>query len=124
MSYRVDDLSREVKAQLQAYCDEVTEAVKAEVNTVAEECLQEIKANSPVRTGRYRKGWRKEVAYESRDDIRITVRNKPYPGLTHLLENGHAKAGGGRVEGIPHIKPAEQHAAEKLADKVKVRLKK
>lgn len=124
MSYRVDDLSREVKAQLQAYCDEVTEAVKAEVDTVAEECLQEIKANSPVRTGRYRKGWRKEVAYESRDDIRITVRNKPYPGLTHLLENGHAKAGGGRVEGIPHIKPAEQHAAEKLADKVKVRLKK
>ena len=124
MSYRVDDLSREVKAQLQAYCDEVTEAVKAEVDTVAEESLQEIKANSPVRTGRYRKGWRKEVAYESRDDIRITVRNKPYPGLTHLLENGHAKAGGGRVEGIPHIKPAEQHAAEKLADKVKVRLKK
>lgn len=124
MSYRVDDLSREVKAQLQAYCDEVTEAVKAEVDTVAEECLQEIKANSPVRTGRYRKGWRKEVAYESRDDIRILVRNKPYPGLTHLLENGHAKAGGGRVEGIPHIKPAELHAAEKLADKVKVRLKK
>lgn len=124
MSYQVDDLSREVKAQLQAYCDEVTEAVKVEVDTVAEECLQEIKANSPVRTGRYRKGWRKEVTFESRDDIRITVRNKPYPGLTHLLENGHAKAGGGRVEGIPHIKPAEQHAAEKLADKVKVRLKK
>ena len=74
MSYRVDDLSREVMAELHAYCDEVTEAVKAEVDTVAEECLQEIKANSPVRTGRYRKGWRKEVAFESRDDIRISVR--------------------------------------------------
>ena len=124
MSYRVDDLSREVMAELHAYCDEVTEAVKAEVNTVAKECLREIKANSPVRTGRYRKGWRKEVAFESRDDIRISVRNKTCPGLTHLLENGHAKAGGGRVEGIPHIKPAELHAAENLADKVKVRLKK
>lgn len=119
----VGNFAEAISAELAAYSDEVTEAVKAECNDVADECLQEIKANSPVQTGKYKKAWRKKVEFENREDIRIRVFNAKYPGLTHLLEKGHAKVGGGRVEGRPHIKPAEQHAAEKLTNKIKVRLK-
>lgn len=119
----VGNFAEAISAELAVYSDEVTEAVKAECNDVADECLQEIKANSPVQTGKYKKAWRKKVEFENREDIRIRVFNAKYPGLTHLLEKGHAKVGGGRVEGRPHIKPAEQHAAEKLTNKIKVRLK-
>lgn len=123
MSHNVDHLAGEIAAMLEAYTDEVTEAVKAECETVADECLKEIRAASPVDTGKYKKGWRKKVEYEDKGDIRIRVYNAKYPGLTHLLENRHAKVGGGRVDARVHIKPAEEHAAEKLVNRVKVRLR-
>lgn len=123
MSGNVDKLAGEVAAMLEAYTDEVTEAVKAECETVADECLKEIRAASPVKTGKYKKGWKKKVEYEGKKDIRIRVYNAKYPGLTYLLEKGHAKVNGGRVAAIPHIEPAEQHAAEKLVNKVKVKIR-
>ena len=43
--------------------------------------------------------------------------------LSHLLENGHAKRGGGRVQAIPHIKPAEQAGIEKLEEDIERALK-
>lgn len=123
MSSNVDKLAGEVAEMLEAYTDEVTEAVKAECETVADECLKEIRAASPVKTGKYKKGWKKKVEYEGKEDIRIRVYNAKSPGLTHLLEKGHAKVNGGRVAAIPHIEPAEQHAAEKLVNKVKVKIR-
>lgn len=119
MGIKVDDLAKAVAEELAQYSQDVTDGVKKEVRQVAKECAQEIRQSSPVLTGSYRKGWRDEVAFESREDIRVTVRNKTDYQLTHLLEHGHAKAGGGRVEGTPHIAPAEQSAEKKLVSGVK-----
>lgn len=117
---KTDALAGAIMQELQAYRQEVTDGVKESVKQVAVECKEEIKQNSPRRKGRYRRGWRDETAYESTEDIRVIVRNKTSYQLTHLLENGHAKRGGGRVAARVHIRPAEQHAEEKLLKKVKV----
>ena len=38
--------------------------------------------------------------------------------LIHLLEDGHQKATGGRVEETPHVEPAEQQAEKELVDEI------
>ena len=50
---------------------------------------------------------------ETSDSIQIVVHSKRYQ-LTHLLEFGHAKRGGGRTRAFPHIAPAEQAGIEQL----------
>lgn len=117
---KIDELADAIIKELSEYNQEVTDGVKQEVKSVANECKTEIQQNSPKLTGSYRKGWREKTMYESADDIRISIYNKTDYQLTHLLENGHAKVNGGRVEGKPHIGPAEQNAEQKLLNRVKV----
>ena len=52
--------------------------------------------------------------------IEATVHGGPktYP-LAHLLENGHAKRGGGRTAPIVHIKPVEEWAIEEVQKTIK-----
>lgn len=119
-SVKVDALSRAIAFELEQYQQSVADGVKSSVRQVAAECRDEIRQNSPVRTGKYRRGWQDHTDFESAEDIRITVRNRTSYQLTHLLENGHAKRGGGRVAARPHIRPAEQNAEKKLLQKVKV----
>lgn len=116
----VNDIAEAIAKELEQYSQDVTDGLKKEVKQVAKECKQEIQRNSPMLTGGYKKGWRDQVEYESREDIRVVVRNKTDYQLTHLLENGHAKVNGGRVPGKPHIGPAEQNAEKKLLAAVKV----
>lgn len=125
MKVNIDQLADAISEELEGYSQEITDRLKTEVRQVARECRDEIRDNSPRLTGDYRKGWRTTTDYESREDIRVTVHNKTDYQLTHLLEDGHAIKGGmGRVEGIPHIAPAEEHVAEKLETRVKVAIRK
>lgn len=116
----VDGLAAAIAAELEKYSQDVTDGLKKEVKQVAKECKQEIQQKSPVLTGSYKKGWRDRVAFENAEDIRAEVYNKTDGPLTHLLENGHAKVTGGRVDGKPHIAPAEQNAEKKLVQRAKV----
>lgn len=124
MSIKIDDLAKAVMKELESYSDHLMDDIKRDVKEVATSCRDKIRQNSPVKTGDYRKGWSSRVAFENNQDIRMEVYNKTDYQLTHLLEHGHAKTGGGRVPGKPHIKPAADWAEEQLVKKVEVSVKK
>ena len=111
---KVDELAGEIVLAIQAYTEDVSEAIDQAARDTAKAMAQDLRETSPKDTGEYAKGWthRKEAPASYR------VYNKKKPQLTHLLEHGHAKAGGGRVEGIPHIKPAQDRYVPEFEKKV------
>lgn len=116
----LQELEIAIERELSAYSQEVTENIKKEIKEVAKETVATLKSTSPRDTGEYARGWGYKVEFESEEDIRVRIKNNKKPQLTHLLEYGHAKTNGGRVEGKPHIRPAEQQAEKKLENAVKV----
>ena len=120
---RLDGIEVEIQKELSGYQKTVKEIVRDACRETAESCLEEIKENSPVDTGEYRRGWK--LKEEANNALRVSyvIKNTTKPHLTHLLEKGHAKVNGGRVEGIPHIKPAEDRAAQMLTELVEEALK-
>lgn len=116
---RLEELGDALGAALSSYGEEVTQAVKQAVRAAGEDCRKEIQRRSPKRTGRYRKGWRSQTVYDGPGGIRVQVYNQTSGPITHLLEHGHAKAGGGRVEGVPHIRPAEQKVERELPQAIR-----
>ena len=117
------DLAAAAENALRSYNKVVAEEIKKEAVETADLCVQDIQAKAPRHTGKYRRGWKAKTLFESEDDIRIAVYNQTAPQLTHLLEHGHAKQNGGRVEGKAHIAPAEQRAAKRLESRAKVVVK-
>lgn len=111
---KVDELAGEIVLAIQAYTEDVSEAIDQAARDTAKALAKDLRETSPKKTGEYAKGWthRKEAPGSYR------VYNKKKPQLTHLLEHGHAKAGGGRVEGIPHIKPARDRHIPQFEKKV------
>lgn len=100
----IDSLGKEIAKMMEEYASEVAADIKAEARAVAKETVKELKKTSPdgsgSRKGHYKDGWASKVETENAVSIGIRIYNKKKPGLTHLLEKGHAKRGGGRVEGI------------------------
>ena len=115
----VDRLSDEIMDALEEYKEMTEEVVQTAVDTVSKETRKIVQAGSPVQTGGYQKGWAVKKTSAKAGQVSITVYNRKKPGLTHLLEKGHAKRGGGRVAGQPHIAPAEQYAVSELENKIK-----
>lgn len=106
----VDGLRSAINKILKEYGDGVNADVSKVVQRTGQRAAKALREESRAKfktqhNYQYAKGWTASMD-KGRYDATSIVHNK-VPGLPHLLENGHAKRGGGRVAGRPHIAPVE-----------------
>ena len=115
----VSGLADAVMEGLLEYAELAMEDMKAAVKKAGQTVRKEIQAGAPVKTGAYKKSWAVKTTRETSNFMEVTVHSRNRYQLAHLLEFGHAKRGGGRVSGRPHIAPAEEKGIRQLEDEIK-----
>ncbi|PEZ41727.1 hypothetical protein CN345_07515 [Bacillus thuringiensis] len=108
----MNDFAGELARELQRYANVVEEELLTAQEDVADIAVDKLRQNSPKKTGDYRKGWRKKKV-----DKAVVIHNTKGQ-LTHLLENGHARADGGRVPEKVHIRPVEEYVIDQLPKRI------
>lgn len=97
---------------------EIMIASKVAAKKTASDVVKVLKSSSPKNRGGYSKGWKATA-----EDDGYVVHNSRYPGLTHLLENGHdVVVNGQKVGRAPaetHIAPAERLGIQMFEYEVK-----
>lgn len=120
------NLTEQMKDILDDYTDELMNTVVDVLGEVAEEAAEQLQQTSPKRRkhgGAYARSWSVKEE-KNRTFTSEIVYNKKHYQLTHLLEFGHAIAGGGRrVDPIVHIEPvnarSEEEAVKRITEAIK-----
>jgi hypothetical protein len=114
-SISINELSTAIADAISEYTEDVVNAIDTEVKAAGKELAKSIQDSSatPRLTGAYKKGWDSKNT-RTKSTVRSEVFNKTKGQLTHLLEKGHAKVGGGRVAAIPHIAPEWERLERKF----------
>ncbi|GIP38309.1 hypothetical protein J31TS4_15890 [Paenibacillus sp. J31TS4] len=115
---RIDQLADAISNAVREYTEDVADAIEQKVDEVADAVLKDVESNAPKRTGKYAQGFKKTKRDEAEKTKRV-IWNKKDHRRVHLLEFGHAKRGGGRVAGRPHLRPAYDRHAAGLPDDIK-----
>lgn len=114
----IDQLADEITRAVREYTEDVTAGIENEVKSTADKVAAETKRLAPRHTGNYAKSFVKtDNSLPGRR--RYVIWNKKHFWLVHLLEFGHAKAGGGRVPAYPHLRPAHDKHAGELEENIK-----
>lgn len=120
---KIDELADEINKGLMEYANLATTDIKKAVRKAGNTVRKDIAANAPKDTGTYAKSWSVKKTKETSNSLEVTVHSRNRYQLAHLLENGHAKRGGGRVAARPHIAKAEQSGIEAFEKEVDKALK-
>lgn len=116
---RIDGLADVVSDFLDEYKTIAADAMKEGISETGKFVKQKIQEKAPVDTGKYKKSWAVKKLSENSNKLEIVVHSRTQYRIAHLLEHGHAKRGGGRVKGKPHIAPAEKEGEQFLIKKLK-----
>jgi hypothetical protein len=126
ISISIDHLASEIAEALATYPEDVIEQIDASSERIGKEAIKRLKQTSPRSPGGgdYAKSWKMtSINYYGEPAKRVVHVKAPHYRLTHLLEHGHAKANGGRVEGKPHIRPAEEQVIKDFVAEVEEAIK-
>lgn len=109
---------------MQQYSGVVSDTVETVLKDVGKEAQKRVKADSPKKTGAYKRSWKVSIERESGKVLVAVHAKKPYYRLTHLLEDGHRTRGGrGRVRAYPHIRQVEAWAEQEALTRIEKELK-
>ncbi len=103
-----DKLGETIRGILDEFAQATYADIKEAVDKTAKDTAKNTRSASPVRTGKYKRGWARKTTRDTSDNYAATVYNKAKPRLTHLLQNGH---GGPRpAPAHPHIQQDDETA--------------
>lgn len=98
-SVTVEALAAEFVEKMRVFTDEVNESIAKAADMCSKELVADIKSDSPIRTGEYKKGWKRKKLKGG-----YIVYNGKKPQLTAVLERGYtyvSKETGKRVSYNP-----------------------
>ena len=130
----VDNLGTEIQKIMKEYQDDIQGNLDMITKKIGQKGAQALRNQSkstfPKGSGEYAKGWKATVE-KTRNYTVVTIHNKTYAGLAHLLEFGHVSANGtGRnyttakapVKGKEHIGKVEKELIVQYEREVKAAL--
>ena len=119
-----NDIDKEIANILDDYSDNAVRKIEQAEKSAADLVIRELKARAPRDKGKtgYQSSFAKKKTGSGKSTT-YTIYSK-IPGMTHLLENGHAIANqhgryGGRTRGTKHWAPAEQEGIQKFEQEVR-----
>ena len=120
---KISELESVIMDALDDYKDKASDVIKDTLPEIGRQAANELKQTSPGK-GEYAKSWtytmRKSRGSKYENDL--VIHNKKHYRIVHLLEKGHAKRNGGRVEAKVHVAPAQDHAEEKAIQRISDKL--
>lgn len=120
---RIDQLAAAVMEGLTEYADLAADELKKAVKKAGNSVKKDIQKGAPKDTGAYAKSWSVKNVKETSNSIELVVHSRNRYQLSHLLEFGHAKRGGGRFSGKAHIAPAQERAERTLEQEIEKTLR-
>lgn len=114
--FNVNHLANKVSEMLSDYSKVTEKELEVIAETVAQRGVAKLRTAGSFQdiSGDYRTGWRAKKVKG-----KWVVHNQTDYRLTHLLEKGHAKIGGGRTKAYPHIKPVEEEMIKEFEEEIR-----
>ena len=120
------DAIDQIEEILEDYGKSIAEELRDATQSVIKEGAKQLKSSSPIKTGKYAGSWKYRMDKGGGGAVQVVhgtiYAQAPHYRLTHLLENGHAKRGGGRVAARPHIGAVNDWAQEEVIKRLKEKI--